>query len=154
MVELDEAPKTPWPIGRSGDLIGARIEVSLVVDSSGRLWSANKPATPADEHALSLMSGGGARSVAHALLVETIRREAFVCALVRLSADPSFASSYGTADDAGRKAVVDALETDVRDFLLGFIPSLLGGAAREILEMLAAQTVKTPIQVVQSPRKY
>jgi hypothetical protein len=68
----------------------AVIEVMVCQSKPGAVFSAHTVQSPEDQALLMTWPGGGQRQVAHALLVEALRREAVVGLLIRMTKDPQY----------------------------------------------------------------
>lgn len=141
---MNQSPVKPWKPGTHPSYSAFRLLVNVCVDAGGNVWSDHNFFSVEDEVVARGLRQGGAPQVAHGLLTEAIRREAFMCALLSLTQDPSFFQRYKEADPAGK----EALQTSVRDQTRQVISSVLGkmtpGLVAEVLEMMADQAPTLP----------
>jgi len=83
-------PPLPWSKGTHEDHAVAVIEVLVCQSKPGAVFSAHTVQGPEDQAVLMTWPSGGQRQVAHALLVEALRREAVVGLLVKMTKDPEY----------------------------------------------------------------
>lgn len=133
------SPEKPWRLGRHADYSAFKIAITVCQDAQGRLWSEHAFDTAADEQVARGLPQGGVQQVAHALLTEAVRREAFTCALVEQSKDAGFLDRWVRADEDGRAILEQELRSAAEAVLVRTIPKMLPGAIREVLTMLTAQ---------------
>lgn len=133
-----DSPFTP-PEELFQDETTVRLEVRLHVDPNGRLWTTHAFLTPEDEMKSKQWPGGGLRHVAHGLLQEAVRREAFLCALMQLTNQPDFLATFGTSGAEYKATLVGLLSGKVDQNMRDLIPKLSPGSVREVLEMLLMQ---------------
>jgi len=62
-----------------------QILVEVQLNEEGEVKSSHRPLTPADQEEMSSWPSGGLVQVAHAMLIETLRRESYLMALSHLS---------------------------------------------------------------------
>ena len=117
----------------------ALLTLYACTDRQGQVWSAHDFRSPEDARVASKWAGGGVRHIAHALLMEAVRREAFVCALIEITQKSDFLNSFENADAQGKQEVLTALASQVERNLNAVIPKLSVGSAQEVLEMLKKQ---------------
>ena len=132
----------PEQMRQKGEHDGHRtvvLEVRFCENPTGRVWSEHSFQTAEDETLSREMRGGGVRQVAHALLTEALRRETFVSALAKMSADPGFLSTYATADDEKQRELEQQLGGEVREVIWRTLGKMGSDAAREVLLLLASQ---------------
>ena len=112
------------------------LEVHITQDEFGRVSSIHEFRSPEDEKRSRQWKNGGVRQIAHALLTETARREAYVCALVRLTQEPEFLDAYVQGTEADRtkaeQQLAQALQVVVHRTLGKMGPDI----AKEVLEMM------------------
>ena len=112
----------------------AHLIVQITVDEHGHVKSLHDFQTPEDAAISQKWDGGGVRHIAHALLTEAVRREAYVCALLAMTQDKEFlrACRHPEAVDA---AIVN-LAMKVAKNLADVIPKISQDSVREILKMM------------------
>lgn len=121
------------------DPVTVRILVEVEVNAQGLVLSSHNFASPEDEQKATSLKGGGVRHIAHGLLTEAVRREAFVCALIAMSQNEAFLATYRAATSEEKRAVEAELAKRVELSLTGTVPKLTDGSAREVMEMLSSQ---------------
>jgi hypothetical protein len=131
-------PERPWKKGQQDGYTCFSVEIVVCADDKGAVWSEHRLGQ--DDAVLSqTLQGGGARQIAHALLVEAIRREVFVDVLVELSKKNGYLERYQAADEAGKRGIERDLSNAGLAVLVGVLPKLLPGTAREVLEMVSGK---------------
>ena len=115
----------------------ASVEVRLCRDPQGNIWSFHQSATGADDQILLSWPGHGVRAIAHGLLLEALRREAYLCVLTKLTKDPALVTQYAKGDPSIRQAVEEGLALAMRDQLEATLPKLIPDVAKEILNMVS-----------------
>lgn len=120
------------------------IEVRVCLGDDGRLWSSHSPATPEDEKLLRergedgelVWQGGGHRHIAHALLMEAVRREAFVCLLIALSQNPEMTPEMIQADEKLKARLTAEIAQHVGKSLATNLGPMVLPSVQEALDML------------------
>ncbi len=130
-------PEQPWERGRQEyTLIGVNVQVCE--DADGTVWSLHQ-VDPEDEPVAKSMDSGGNRQVAHALLVEALRREVFVEVLIEMSSDKDWLSRYQTVSKTDQDGMTKNLSNSALAVMVGVIPKLLPGVVQEVLDMVITQ---------------
>lgn len=77
-----------------------RIVVEIQMNDEGDVKSAHRPMSPEDKAEMDSWPSGGLVHVAHAMLIETLRREAYLMAISQLSTGsaPDGLTSKGVGD--------------------------------------------------------
>jgi len=117
-----------------------KLELSLHVDADGRLYTRHEFASPEDEALSQGWASSGIRQIAHGLLTEAVRREAFCCLIIKMTEDTTFLTRYQAADEEGKRKMEIEVVDAVQQSLSKTIPMLTPGAIQEILAMMAGQT--------------
>lgn len=138
---MPKAPERPWERGRNVDYACFGLTVEVCEDKDGRVWSQQAFQTAEDEEVACTLSGGGTRQVAHALLLEALRREVFVDILVELSKGEGYIERYIKATDEDRNEIERELAEATTKIMTGMLPKMLPSVAREMVEMVAAQSI-------------
>jgi len=139
----DQPPEQPWEIGQHEDYTCFELKVTICEDADGGVWSDHR--IPAEQTDLvQTLSGGGARQIAHALLLEAVRREAFCGVLVELSKDGGYLERYLKADEEGKRGVERILANAGLAYLVEMLPRLMPGVSRSVLSMLSEQSPGKP----------
>lgn len=112
------------------------LEVRIRRDEHGRIGSYHDFRTDQDRQKSEEWEGGGARQIAHALLTEAARREAFATSLVRLSQDMDFLTQYDRGTKEQKEEIENQLATAVRIVIHRTLGKMGRQIAREILQML------------------
>jgi len=138
--QMSRSPEKPWVPGTHPTYSAFRLQVNVCQDQHGNVWSDHDFATPADMSVAQSLRQGGAPQVAHALLTEAIRREAFMCALIAETKEKGFLARY-KASSAEEKLRVEA---ELQGYATHVITQALGkmtpGAVAEVLAMMADQS--------------
>lgn len=112
-----------------------RVTVEIRLDEAGNVWSSHDAATPEDAEAIKQLSGGGHRHIAHSLLTEAIRREAFVCLMVAMSNDPGLSLFHEKAETYQMQMTMEIAKAVGQSLAANMGPMILP-SVREALEML------------------
>ena len=137
---MPEPPERPWERGRNVDYACFGLTVEVCEDKDGRIWSQQTFETSVDEEVACTLPSGGARQIAQALLLEALRREVFVDILVELSKGEGYITKYIEASDEERQEIEQAVAGAAAKVVAGLLPKMLPAVAREMLEMVAAQS--------------
>ena len=139
----DQPPEQPWEKGQQEDYTCFGLEVVICEDAEGGVWSEHR--LSAEDAALAqTLSGGGARQIAHALLLEAVRREAFCGVLVELSKQDGYLERYQEAGEEEKRGIERVLANAGLAYLVEMLPRLLPGIARSVLSMMAEQHQAEP----------
>ena len=143
---MNGPPRRPWTKGRNPEYACFHLAVQVCEDEHGRVWSQHRFETEEDEEIACTLSGGGARQVAHALLLEALRREVWCDILVELTKDgDGYVERYVQGDEDERREIEQELAGAAAKVVAGLFPKLLPGVAREMMEMLLAQLAGTSV---------
>ena len=116
------------------------LEVRICQDKFGRLFSTHDFRSPDDRERSQKWKGGGVRQIAHALLTEATRREAYTTALVRLTQEPDFLDTYDRASDERRTTMERQLAQAVQVIIHRTLGKMGPDIAKEILTMMVQPT--------------
>lgn len=129
-------PPRPWQKGQHEGYTCFSIEIVMCEDDEGAVWSEHR--MKAEDMQLSqTLSGGGARQIAHALLVEAVRREVFADVLVELSKGEDYLERYVGATEAEKRGLERSLANAGLAVLVELLPRMLPVAARDVLGMVS-----------------
>ena len=137
-----QTPQALWERGVRPDGSTALITVRVCLAPDGGLYAAHESATPEDDALVLSWPGGGHRHVAHALLIEAVRREAFVCLMALVSDDTLLAASIlagSMQDPAKRKALEERLVAAVTQSLTITVQGMALPSVKEAINMLTSQ---------------
>ena len=133
------SPRKPWKKGRQSEYTALQLVVNVCQDKHGRVWSDHEFLTPEDQQLAQGLAQGGAPQLAHVLLTEAVRREAFMCILIQATKDPEFLSQWveGSTEDKAR------IEAEIQNFVSHVLTKTVGkmvpGAVSETLMMISEQ---------------
>ncbi|OHD24508.1 MAG: hypothetical protein A2Y38_07225 [Spirochaetes bacterium GWB1_59_5] len=136
MAEFDRSPPKPWTPGRHPTYTAYTLVVHVCEDEHGRVWSDHEFFTEGDALVAAGTRNGGVEQVAHALLTEALRREAFVDLLVKVSHDPALLGRL--QQPAQREAMATEIEGVVARVITQVLPKALPGLVRGVLDMIVA----------------
>lgn len=141
---MSRSPSKPWTPGVHPTYTAYRLRVNICEDEFGNVWSDHEFETEGDAQVAQALSNGSIFQIAHALLSEAVRREAFTSAMVELSKDPAVLDRY-QALEGKEKAT---FETNLANAITHVITQTLGkmapGAAREVMAMMSTQVEGSP----------
>jgi hypothetical protein len=135
---MNTPPPQPWEKGQHEDYTCFQLIVEVLEDAEGGVWSQHRM-DPESAALSATLSGGGARQIAHALLIEAVRREVFAEVLVELSKRDGYLERYQNGDARKRQEIERALANAGLAYLVEMLPKLLPGVARDVLTMVAQQ---------------
>ena len=115
------------------------LEVRVCQGPQGHVWSAHDFHSDQDRQRARQWSGGGARQIAHGLLVEALRREAYASLLVGLSADRDLLSRHQAASPEEQALLEQKLSQGVREILNNLCDKVGPAIAREVFLMMGSQ---------------
>lgn len=117
----------------------ANIEVRICRDTEGRVWSLHMPQTPEDEQVFAQWPANGTAIIAHAMLTEALRREAYMCILAALTKDPNIIDQYKNSPAEKQAEIAKDLEQGITQSLGTVLPRMIPDIAKEILAMASKQ---------------
>lgn len=115
----------------------ASLEVKVCTDRNGQVWSVHMPMSKEDDAIFMGWPGCGVRAIAHAMLVEATRREAYLCALARLSSDINVINAYRHGDSVIKSEIERDIGTAVVQTFEATLPKLIPSVVKEILDMMS-----------------
>jgi hypothetical protein len=119
--------------------MGISLTVNIHIGTNGEVLSNHNFATPEDARISQQWPGAGIRQIAHELLVEAVRREAFTSLITKMSADPEYIQKYSDATPDVRKAIEDEMVGKVQDILLKNIQRIAAPSTQEAFQMILTQ---------------
>lgn len=137
---MTKPPNSLW--NRTGDYPDgstASMEVKICRDPSGYVWSVHKPMSDEDELIFRSWPGFGTRAIAHALLVESTRREMYMCLLAEVTRNNGLIGEYKGGDQATRKLIEEHVSKVAEDNINAVVTKISNEVAKEILDMLLRQ---------------
>ena len=136
---MRSSPPKPWVTGNQPKYTAMSLVVNLCQDREGNLWSDHTFASPADAAVAGTLPQGGIPQIAHGLLTEAVRREAFQVALIQMTKDPTFLSRWASAGGEERAELAQHLEQAVAHVIKQVLTKMVPGATAWVLTMLADQ---------------
>jgi|GEM_PF-2372679 len=133
---MPAAPSYPWTKGKQAEYTCFVIEIEVAVDQNGTPWSNHKLQSQEDMDLTMEMDKSGQEHVAHALLMEAVKREALLEVLLKLSNDAEFKERVlDPAPDAQEKLVSEVSTAMMR--VVNRVTAVLApDAARAALDMV------------------
>ena len=125
--------------GKNGEYETVVIEVRICRGPGGSLWSMHDVQSQEDAQIARKWPSGGVQQIAHALLLESIRREAFASSLVKEMNNPGFLAGWAKASRESKQTIEDEIVRSVREVMGKTTEKIGEGCVREVLEMLAGQ---------------
>lgn len=113
-----------------------KLLVGVLVNQGGKVWSTHDFQTPEDAQLAGQLAGGGVRHIAHALLVEALRREVYAGIMAKLTHDPTYLQGYQQGDATTRAQIELELAQCSRQVMLDTTGKIGLDVAREILVMV------------------
>lgn len=136
---MTDAPKRPWERGRHEEYACASLEVKIVEDTLGWVFSEHQFLSGKDEAVAGSMRNGGLKQIAYALMTEALRREAYLCLLVEMSKHPDMLKWYEEGGEDYRKQFVTGLANAALVNIMGMAQKMLPDIAREVVLMGVSQ---------------
>lgn len=116
------------------------VRVDIHQGKNGEVWSSHDYASPEDASMALQWPSGGHRQVAHGLLLEAVRREAFTTLLIRMSTDPEMLPNFLMSSPEEREKFVAELSRQVTEILSRNCARMVVPSVQEVLKMVMDQT--------------
>lgn len=129
-------PPMPWKKGIHEDYKCFVLEVRVCCGPNGDVWSVHDVQSPEDGEVTKTLDSFGQNQMAHALLTEALRREAFWQVLLELEGDKSFVEKYKNLDESGQELVVKKLTNSCRYVVNKASERMMPNVVKEILTMV------------------
>lgn len=138
---MTKPPNSLWDkTGDHPDGSTASIEVKVCRDPSGYVWSVHKPLSDEDERVFRSWPGFGIRAIAHALLVESTRREMYMCLLAEVTKNGGLVKEYRDGDQVTKKLIEERVARVAEDNINAVVAKISNEVSKEILDMLLQQS--------------
>lgn len=134
-----DPPPRPWRRGKHENYSCASLEVRIVEDALGWVFSEHVCASPEDEKVVSEMRGHGLKQVAYALMTEALRREVYLCLLVEMSKHEDMLRWYAEGDETYQAKFRERLAGAALATIMGLVQKMLPDISREVIEMGVSQ---------------
>ena len=134
-----QSPPKPWTPGVHPTYTSLQLVLNICQDEFGNVWSDHTYASSNDEALAASLKQGGAPEIAHALMVEALRREVFLLALVKMSQDSDFLQRWKDAEDEERLALQKDIEHGLVDVVTRTAQKGASSLASGVLTMLTEQ---------------
>lgn len=134
---MTRSPDKPWQLGRGDEYTSFQLELNVCEDKDGQVWSDHDYKGSVHQIAAESLTNGGQPQIAHALLTEAVRREAFVCVLVEMTKDPTFLSRWTAGSATDSEAIEAELGKIVSELMAKVIVKMTPAAVRGVLAMMA-----------------
>jgi hypothetical protein len=126
------SPEKPWAVGRHPTYTGYRLTVNVCEDTQGRVWSDHEFTSDYDASTAATTRNQGVEQIAHALMMEALRREVFVEVLMALSHNPNLLQEWDEGD-------VQRFVRMTTEVVTQKLPKALPGLVRGVLDMMSQQ---------------
>jgi hypothetical protein len=138
---VTQSPPKPWVKGEQPTYTAFQLTVNICKDGDGNVWSDHNFATPKDAEIAETLRADGPPMLAHSLLIEAVRREAFMCVLVEMSKDPDpkYLAQWMAVDDGNKHMLEAELQRAVKTTITRTLEKMVPGAVSEVLAMMADQ---------------
>lgn len=140
--QLDPGLTLPAEIALKGAHNGHKtivVEVRICQSPDGRITSSHNLQDAGDEQVATGMRGYGTQAIAYGLMIEALRREAYLSMLAQLTADKNFVAKYKAADSGGRQDLEKELSRNILHVVCSIIGKSGPGISREIMYMALGQ---------------
>lgn len=115
------------------------LTVNIRLGPNGEILSNHNFTSSDDSEIAKQWSGGGLRQIAHALLTEAVRREAFTSLIVKMSADPEYLQNYLKATPEERKVLETEMSVLVQEVLTRNLQKMSLPSTQEAFQMILTQ---------------
>ena len=140
-----QSPPKPWEPGKHPTYTSFKLVVNICQDEFGNVWSHHDFLTSEDAGFCVGLAHGGVAQVAHALLTEAVRREAFTCALIWMGKEPEFLARWVAAPPEEQRFLETELVKTAQHVLTATAGKMLPGAVAGVLAMLVQQGGEPPV---------
>jgi len=121
------------------EVVRFNLRLSVEVDPQGQVTSFHDFEDPKDWVAALSLPGGGVRHIAHALLTEAVRREAFTILLLGLTKNPEYIREWDEAEAETKSALEKEMAHYVTASMGPIVAKLAPGAVTHVLQMVQSQ---------------
>ena len=128
-------PRYPWVRGVTDKYRCFSVDVEVLQTNEGHVFSNHKASTELDDQTITTFPSNGIEQIAFGLLMEAVRRETFITALVSLNQKEDYIEQYRTSSPEERTAIEVELADKVKKILSKNISQMAVPTAREILYM-------------------
>lgn len=139
-------PSRPWikgPKSADKDYSCFSLEVRIVEDANGWVFSGHDFATPEDCQLASTWKNMGVKQISFALSTEALRREVFLCLLTKMTKAPELLEWFQEGDAAYRERIQTEIANAALATFMGMAQKMLPEVTREVFEMVLAQVGRT-----------
>lgn len=130
-------PQFPWTNGVTDKYRCFSLLVEILQTNEGYVFSNHKPSSDEDQQTASTFPNGGLEQIAFALLMEAVRRETFIGAMINMTKNKKYLEEYFSSDEEKRMEIETELAQSVREILQKNINQMSFPTAKEILFMMA-----------------
>ena len=115
------------------------LEVHLLLTETGDIKSFHKFRSPEDEQTASEWPSHGQGQIAHGLLTEAVRREAYLSTLVKMTGQPDLLQTYKESPEDRKREIEEILGKEVQVIVAKTVEKMGSDAARGVLKMMVDQ---------------
>jgi len=134
---VPQPPKFPWAKGNHKSFGAVVVEVHVCKDEHHRVFSMHQLQGPLDIETALKWPSGGQEQVAYALLTETLRREALLGMLVRMSKEPTLPARLLTMTEEERGVVTAEMTERLKAQINSVMDRLATAAVHEAMREIA-----------------
>lgn len=136
-MEQVRPPQYPWVKGVTDKYRCFSVDVEIVQTNDGHVFSNHKASSGLDEQTISTFPNGGIEQIAFGLLMEAIRRETFIVALINLTKSEDYIESYKSSSLEEKVKIEVALAEKMKEVVMKNINQMAVPTAKEILHMFS-----------------
>jgi hypothetical protein len=115
------------------------VEVRICQNPNGMIYSSHNLQDAGDERVSKGMLGHGTQAIAYGLLIEALRREAYLSTLAQLTGDKDFLTKYKDGDEKTREALERKVAETLRHVVNSIIEKNGTDMSKEVLHMALKQ---------------
>jgi len=126
-----------WVKGEQKDYKMFVLEVSVLQDNKGRVFSSHRFQNESDNALAHSLPSCGLEQIAHALLLEAIRRETYLDVILKMQDQPNLLKAYMSGTDTDKEAMALELSQHMEEILKRLITKISPSVSVELLKDLS-----------------
>jgi len=130
------APVYPWKKGKNPDYSCFVLEVEVAIDAQGVMWSSHRLQGAEDVEVAEDLPNQGLEQAADALMSESIKKEAIIEVILKMSNDPEFGSKLKSEDPTVVETLVEEISAAMAAVFTKAVRAVAPESARRALEMV------------------
>ena len=143
MAASEGPPPGPWKKGKGEDYTAFVMEVHICETYPRKpvrmVYTHHDFQSEEDQEIARGLISAGEEQIAHALLLNAMRREGFIEALIQFQKDKGYIDRYAEADEDGKREMEIELATKVATVISRSVRKMTPEVARETLTMMSSE---------------